>query len=347
MKLTDPLYGSFEITEPVLLDVLSAAAVRRLRTVLQHGITGLIGVTNPTTRFDHSVGVMLLIRKVCAPSGPADMALKEQASLKGQALLKEQVAALLHDVSHTAFSHVIDYVFGDHDGQGYHEQQKEAYIARSDLPHVLGLHGYNWQDFLREQDFPLLEQPSPALCADRLDYFLRDARDLRLASDAEVNAALASLAVHAGRLVSTDLEVARWMAYTFIAADEASWANFREVGLYELAARAIRLGLETGVLSEADLWGGDAAAWAKLQSSHDPRLQAALRLVSTATGFEWDAANPTFAVSTKLRTIDPPVLLNGSAHPLSTLDPAFAQYRLDYLRRKGGKWPMRVVEGKT
>jgi HD superfamily phosphohydrolase len=332
MNLTDPLYGSFEISEAVLLDVLHTAAVQRLRTVLQHGITGLIGITNPTTRLDHSVGVMLLIRKVGADSSTAS------------ALLKEQIAALLHDVSHTAFSHVIDYVFGDHDGQGYHEEQKEAFIARSDLPDVLSLHGYDWRDFLHEQDFSLLEQPSPALCADRLDYFLRDARDLRLAADAQVQSALASLAVHEGRLVVTELEAARWMAYTFIAADEASWANFREVGLYELAARAIRIGLEIEVLTEADLWRGDAEAWAKLTASPDPRLQAALRLVSPVTGFEWDATNPTFTVSTKLRTIDPPVLLNGSAYPLSALDPAFAQYRLEYLRKKAGKWPMRVVE---
>jgi len=146
--------------------------------------------------------------------------------------------------------------------------------------------------------------------------------------------------------VATDLQAARWMAYTFIAADEASWANFREVGLYELAARAIRLALETGVLTDADLWAGDAEAWAKLQASPDPRLQAALRLVSKDTGFEWDAANPTFSVSTKLRTIDPPVLLNGAAQPLSTLDPAFDHHRLAYLRRKAGKWPMRVVVGR-
>jgi HD superfamily phosphohydrolase len=335
MNLTDPLYGSFEITEPVLLDVLRATAVQRLRTVLQHGITGLIGITNPTTRFDHSVGVMLLIRKLGAAACPAPV------------LLKEQVAALLHDVSHTAFSHVIDYVFGDHDGQGYHEQQKEAYISRSDLPSVLSRHGYAWRDFLCEEDFPLLEQAAPALCADRLDYFLRDARDLRLATEAEVQSALASLVVHAGCLVATDLEAARWMAYTFIAADEASWANFREVGLYELAARAIRLGLEIGALAEADLWRGDAEAWAKLQANPDPRLQAAVKLVSPATEFEWDAHQPTFLVSTKLRTIDPPVLLNGSVRPLSALDPAFAEYRLAYLRRKAGKWPMRVVAGKN
>lgn len=332
MNLTDPIYGSFEITEPVLLDVLGSSAVQRLRFVLQHGITGLIGVTKSTTRFDHSLGVMLLIRKVGAVSVPPD------------ALLREQIAALLHDVSHTAFSHVIDYVFGDHDNQGYHERQKESVLARSDVPLILVRHGYVWRDFLDGQDFPLLEQPSPALCADRLDYFLRDARDLGLASDGEVHAAVASLAVHTGRLVTTDLETARWMGTTFIAADDASWANFREVGLYELAARAIRLGLENGALTEADLWGGDAAAWAKLQASPDPEIQAQVRLVSPETGFEWDAAHPTFAVSTKLRTIDPPVLLGGQVQPLSALDPAFAHFRLEYLRRKSGKWPVRVVE---
>ena len=60
-------------------------------------------------------------------------------------------------------------------------------------------------------------------------------------------------------------------------------------------------------------------------------------------GFEWDAANPTFTVSTKLRTIDPPVLLDGAVQPFSSYDPAFAEYRRTYLRRKAGKWPMRVV----
>jgi HD superfamily phosphohydrolase len=331
MEIADPLYGSFEITEPALLDVLRADALQRLHTVLQHGITGLIGITAPTTRYDHSVGVMLLVRKIGAGILPAD------------ALLKEQIAALLHDVSHTAFSHVIDYVFDDHDGQGYHERQKESFIARSDLPQVLGRHGYDWREFLPEQAFSLLEQPAPALCADRLDYFLRDARDLRLASDTDVQSALASLAVQAGRLVVTDLEAARWMGYTFIDADEASWANFREVALYELAARAIRLGLEGGELTDADLWRGDAEAWAILQASPDPGVQAYVQLVSPATRFAWDADNPTFSVSTKLRAIDPPVLSNGFAYPLSALDPIFATYRAEYLRKKSGKWPIRVI----
>jgi hypothetical protein len=154
---------------------------------------------------------------------------------------------------------------------------------------------------------------------------------------------LAHLVVHTGRIVVDDLQAARWMGETFIAADQASWANFREVGLYELAAIAIRRGLEIGALTEADLWTTDREAWGRLHTSSDQELQAALRRVSPETQFYWDADAPTFWVSTKLRTIDPPVLVNGSACPLSELDQGFARLRADYLHRNTGKWPMRVI----
>lgn len=142
MIVHDVLYGSIAIEEHVLLDLLTSQAMQRLRGVLQHGITGLIGVTPPVTRFDHSVGVLLLVRR-----------------LGGS--LHEQIAALLHDVSHTAFSHVIDYVVDGHDRQSYHEDWKEPHLAASDVPQVLAQHGYDWRDFLQEEDYALLEQPAP------------------------------------------------------------------------------------------------------------------------------------------------------------------------------------------
>ena len=67
--------------------------------------------------------------------------------------LEEQIAALLHDVSHTAFSHVIDYVFHSHDSQGYHEEHKEAFMAGSDIPAALARHGYDWRDFSARRAF--------------------------------------------------------------------------------------------------------------------------------------------------------------------------------------------------
>lgn len=324
MRYHDAIHGPVQIEEPVLVELMQSAAMRRLRGVLQHGISGLLGITAPTTRFDHSVGVMLLVRR-----------------LNGS--LEEQTAALLHDVSHTAFSHVIDYVFDGHDRQSYHEEVKEEYLAGTDVPAVLARYGFDWRRFLHEESFPLLERPAPALCADRLDYFLRDSCDLGLASPGDPQRVLAHLVVHDERIAVDDLPVARWLARTYLAADEQSWANFREVGLYELTARAIKVGLSAGAITEADFWGTDEQAWAKLQRCPDPDLQALLRLITPHTRFAWDEASPTFHVSTKLRTIDPDVLLDGELHPLSSLDGDYARLREDYLSRKAGKWPMRVI----
>jgi uncharacterized protein len=325
MDYHDAVYGDVTIEEPLLLELLASDALQRLRGVLQHGVTALVGITRPVTRFEHSVGAMLLVRQ-----------------LGGS--LEEQSAALLHDVSHTAFSHVIDYVFANHEAQSYHDQQKERFVAQTDLPELIGRHGYNWRDLLDESTFALLEQPAPRLCADRLDYFLRDSLDLKLATPAAVRGALHSLAVHEGRIVCDDFDCARWLAETYLAADEASWANFREVGLYELAAQAIRRALELGSVTETDLWQEDAALWQRLQQTDDIALQQSLRLVNAATRFVWDAEQPTFQVSTKLRTIDPDVLLpGGSVRPLSQLDAAYARRRDAYLSQRTGLWSVRVI----
>lgn len=325
MNYYDPVYGPALIEEPVLLALLESAAMQRLQGVLQHGITGLIGVTAPLTRFEHSVGVMLLVQR-----------------LGGS--LQEQIAALLHDVSHTAFSHVIDYVFVDHEGQSYHDRVKASYIAQTDIPAILARCGYDWTLSLEEERFPLLEQPAPRLCADRVDYFLRDSLSLGLATAAEVTAALQHLIVYESRIVVDDLETARWLADTYMAADDASWANFREVALYELTAQALRYALANGILGEADIWSTDRVVWKKLQAAADPELQELLRLIAVDTEFVWDETNPTFRVGTKLRTIDPDVLAGNQLMPLSVLDPAFALRRSAYLNRKQGQWPVRVVQ---
>ncbi|WP_420627795.1 HD domain-containing protein [Candidatus Leptofilum sp.] len=324
MEYNDPIYGSVIITEPVLQVLIQSQAVQRLKGVLQHGITGLIGLTEPISRFDHSLGAMLLVRRLGSS-------------------VPEQIGALLHDVSHTAFSHVIDYVLDDHDGQSFHDEMKETYMATTDLPDILSQFGYNWANFVDEAQFPLLEQPSPRLCADRIDYFLRDCRGLGLATEADIARVIDDLVVVNGRIALKSIDIARWFGETFMQADDSSWANFREVGLYELTARAIRRGLTIGLISQDDFWWTDAVLWQKLCAVEDDALQTLLAQVSLETQFVWDEDNPTFRVSTKLRAVDPDLWLDGELRPLSTLDPDFATRREAYLSRKQGAWPMRVI----
>lgn len=324
MHYDDELYGKIEITEQVLIDLIASDAMQRTKGVSQHGITALLGITPPFSRFDHSVGAMLLVRRLGAN-------------------VNEQVAALLHDISHTAFSHVIDFVFDDHSGQGYHEQKKEEFVANSDIPSILNRHGMDWREVMNEEQYSLLEQPSPALCADRLDYFLRDLEFLRLANDGEICAAIDSLEVVEGRITVNDSSAARWLAYTFIEVDRASWSSFREVGLYQLTAEAIKAAHQYGLIEEADLWGTDEALWEKLQSANHPEVRRWVRLITPGTRFTWSEEQPVFSVSTKVRSIDPPVTDGNSVTPLSLLDPDFARYRNEYLASKQGKWPMGLV----
>ncbi|HSM57107.1 MAG TPA: HD domain-containing protein [Candidatus Sulfomarinibacteraceae bacterium] len=325
MNYVDVIYGEVQIDEPVLRSLMASSAMQRLKGVLQHGISGLIGVTSPITRFEHSAGTMLLVRRMGGD-------------------LQEQIAALLHDVSHTAFSHVIDYVYNNHDDQSYHEEIKERYMSQTDLPERLARHGYDWRAFIEEAPYPLLEQPAPRLCADRLDYFLRDSVELDLATGAEIQNCLEHLVVREGRIVTDDISTARWLAHTYIAADKASWANFREVGLYELTARAIRRALEVGHVREMDFWGTDEALWRRLHVAQDNTVRETLRLVHPETSFVWDEERPTFAVSTKLRSIDPDIVAeNGQVAPLSSIDEQFAAHRAAYHRERAGLWPMRVI----
>lgn len=324
MYYEDALYGKVELSEAVLQDLMDTDALRRAKGLAQHGITALLGITPPFSRFEHSVGVMLLVRRLGAS-------------------LQEQVAALLHDVSHTAFSHVIDFVFDDHGGQGYHEQKKEWFVERSEIPGVLRRHGMDWRDVLDDEQFALLEQPAPALCADRLDYFMRDLEYLRFATRAEVQAAIESLVVVDGKITVASVEAARWLGYTFMEADRASWSNFREVGLYQLTAEAIKAAMRHGEVDEQGLWGTDQALWSKLQSAMHPEVEALVSQITPGTRFVWNEREPLFRVATKIRTIDPPVLNGGRATPLSALDSSFEHARQQYLESKRGSWPMQVV----
>lgn len=325
MVYDDPLYGPEVIDEPVLLDLLETKALQRLRGVLQHGVSALLGITKPITRFDHSAGVMIVVRRLGAD-------------------LREQVAALLHDVSHTAFSHVIDHVFHDQGTQSYHERRKAWWIERTDVPETLSRHGLNWREFLDDDDHPLMEQPLPRLCADRMDYVLRDGTGLGLITPAEVRAIRVHVVVQDGRLALDDQGVARMLGERFMACDDRSWSDRFELVIYELAARAIQASLNVGVITEDDLWRTDAVVWEQMRQSTHSEVAHWVRLTEHPPKFvnDWDA--PTIRIRPKVRAIDPDVVTPTGLRPLSELDTEFRAMREAYCRRKAEGLSVRLLD---
>src|SRR5690606_15049462 len=113
------LYGRVSIDEPVLIELLNAPAVQRLQQINQYGINFYTTKRYSFTRYDHSVGVMVILRLFNLP-------------------LLEQIAGLLHDVSHTAFSHVADYLYKMGDKKhSYQDSIHEWYLQQTTIPAIL------------------------------------------------------------------------------------------------------------------------------------------------------------------------------------------------------------------
>ena len=323
LTVTDCLYGTVIITEPVILSLIQDASFQRLLGIHQHGITPIIKVTkvNPSvSRFEHSIGAMLLVRHLA----PNDLA--------------QQVAALLHDISHTVLSHVADYVFG----YVIHEVEKEQYVKTTAIPEILARFGFDWKHIASEEHgtWTLLEQPSPLLCADRLDYGLRDMVAFGVVPSQNAKAIVDQLVVHEGRIMCTDVSLAAELARGYLSCDVLAWANPHHSALYRLAGDAIRLALVHKVIKKEELWiGTDAAFWDKILKCGIPEIEEKTKYVNEYTKYEMVSSatdgNLVLQLSLKLRTIDPEILISEdekiAVRRLTEIDSEFAKERQDYI----------------
>lgn len=56
---------------------------------------------------------------------------------------EEQVAGLLHDISHTAFSHLIDWVIGDSSKEDYQDKRHLSVLLENEIAQILSNYGYS------------------------------------------------------------------------------------------------------------------------------------------------------------------------------------------------------------
>jgi uncharacterized protein len=297
MKWRDRVYGDVAIEDPTILDLIDCATFRRLQGVFQAGPSVLAFPFKNVTRYEHSLGVYVLLRRLGATQ-------------------QEQIAGLLHDISHTAFSHAVDFVVPSRE-QDHHEDLKPLLLERPDMRDALERWGYSPQQFYDDSVYPLLEQPIPLLCADRLDYFLRDGLACSVVWPDFVERILGCLTVVKQRIVLTDAEVARQAAQLFETMNRHWWASQDEAYIYNEFADALREGLRLGVIATDDLMTEDALVLARLDASASPLIA---KKLDTIRHFRPEFAREYVPrIIPKERWLDPPVQVNGSVQRLSTL----------------------------
>ncbi|KAJ3317328.1 hypothetical protein HDV06_001704 [Boothiomyces sp. JEL0866] len=315
VKITDCLYGDFEITDSVIVELLSCPALKRLDSVLQYGVPSLIDKCPPVTRLEHSVGAMLLVRK-----------------LGGS--LEEQVSALLHDVSHTAFSHVIDHAFP---GKSYHEEHKMEYINTTNIRDILVKNGMD-ETVLEESRFPLLEKDKPDICADRLDYGLRDILVFDILGMEDVQEIVSSLFAYPSpsdpsrRIVFKNYESAFKFANGFIRVDDEAYAGATNIGLYETAGKAIKLSFDGGYITTNDLYKPDKEFFELLKAIPGKEIKELTSILHSAVEFQ-ESNDYIVEYTCKPKTVDPE-FFDGKLSRVGLVNTEFDLKRRDYINSR-------------
>jgi hypothetical protein len=229
--------------------------------------------------------------------------------------LEEKVAGLLHDIPHTAFSHTVDLLYPN-EHHNYHEAFHADRALGSEIPAILRRHGIPLQAAVEPERYPLLEQPLPGLCADRIDYSLRDIVGSGLATGDEAAAFLRHLVPASGEIAVDAAELALWFARLFSQANTTLWAGPQQAGAYWALAGAIRRAMEVGTFTHDDLFLTDDQAMSRLAESDDHILSAYLALLAPSTIFHCTCeGGPYFEARMKWRAVDPLVLEAGWQQP--------------------------------
>ena len=245
------------------------------------------------TRFEHSLGAALIVRRFTLDE-------------------KQAAAALLHDVATPVFAHVVDFLRGDYLSQTATESGTAERIRESaEIGAVLRSLGLKAEDVEDYHRFPIADNDPPRLSADRLDYTLGNAVNFGLASIEELTEIFADLRVGENEFGETEL----------VFADGDKAARFAELALecskiyvcdadrYAMQALAelLRDALAAGVLEEKDLDATEEAVIGKLlvDETFAARWTAFRALSRTERAEEPDGREGWRRIPAKKRRIDP------------------------------------------
>lgn len=175
----DPVHRLIRIEpeDQFILDLISTPEMQRLRRVRQLGVSSLTYHGAEHSRFVHSLGVFNFAQKIVATLrrryGPSNRVIQELES--HSRVLK--AAALLHDIGHGPFSHMIERA----SIRGFDHEQMTSRIIREDgaIRRALIINEIDPESVARviAKTYPhqlVVDIVSSQLDADRMDYLLRD-----------------------------------------------------------------------------------------------------------------------------------------------------------------------------
>jgi hypothetical protein len=278
--------------------------MQRLKTISQMGIPPKYHCIPTFSRYDHSLGVCHLLSKLGAT-------------------LEEQVAGLLHDISVPAFSHVIDFVFGNGKSaqEDFHDKLHHKFIFNSEIPGILNKHGISLNRITNPENYSLLERPTPALCADRVDYGLREFVEW-LNPSAAYNS-LPGLMNLNGEIVFNSQKLGFIFATNFIQLQHRNWGGKEPILRYIVFADAISHLVDSGEIKLNDFFGREDVLLQKIEKSSNLEVKNRLALLKSKNFLKLYKPKGEW-VFKKFRYVDPKIYHHNTLQTLTSLN---AQYK--------------------
>ena len=307
----ETIYGNFEINDPIIIELLSHPMMLRLKNIRQYGVNYYVIKPETYHRYEHSVGVYLLLKKYGAS-------------------LKEQVAGLLHDVSHTVFSHVGEWIFDHKDGlSSYQDDNHDSFLKATGFAEILEKHGFTLASINhKHNNFSLLEQDLPDLCLDRIEYNLQGGLRENLITKDDFDAILNSLKFKDDKWYFTDIKNAKKFALISLYHTEKIWGSPLGLLTYKLTGQALKIALNKKYLSLDDIkFGEDDLIWQKLITIDDVQIKYLVNKLINHQNFYLpsSAEEADFFLHSKFRGVNPWVKINNKFQRLTEVDADYAE----------------------
>lgn len=305
MIIKDVVYGVFEINEPVLIELITSPTVERLKGISQQGIPQEYYNRKIFSRFEHSIGVFLLLRKIGAE-------------------LPEQVAGLLHDISHTAFSHVIDWVIGDPTKEDHQDNIFPEVLNKSEIPNILRKYDIDVQKISDLESFQLLEREAPSLCADRIDYTLRELVDLGYEQD--VKQIVGDLSEKNRQIVFLSTNSAEKFGRHYAKLQREHWGGNDARARYYVLAGVLRRAIHNNFISIDDFSKTDDEIIDALLGTGDTEIADGLKKLRNGFMIKETDGSTGFEVKKKFRHIDPEVSIGEEIKKFSEISEKYKNF---------------------
>jgi len=281
---------------------------------------------SPYSRLIHSIGVARIVWKHTGD-------------------IKQAVAGLLHDIATPVFAHAIDFMNNDHMSQESTEAKTLQFIENSNpIIALLEKYGIKAQDVGDYHIYPIADNDTPMLSADRLEYTLGNAHSLYKTTPEQLEAVYSDLTVTDNERSMPELcfrsaDTAKLFAQLALR-NSYLYVSDKDRFLMQYLADIVRRAIEAEVLSTDDLYTTESNVISKMTQNREIMIEWKKYESISAVSVSRTKPQDRYCVniSAKKRYIDPLVMTDTAPVRISASDSVIGRNITAFLDKDFDYW---------